>query len=312
MTSIRYVFYKFISDFIPFSPNLVANHTPISSITPPCYLDPPHTPRPWRPQLGSSDPDSDMPSPSHILSPVCRNSKCLRHFWCGYLSCWVPPPPPPPSSEWRANYVICELLVFLGVSCEDSQANQEHELPRKKEPGLHLDSKPFYMQVDPYETHMKERLPNANDVKNVFQLMKSSCAINHFACRFTKGFHVQDVNWAAVSYALLKVKNNGHTCWYALEMSARWVIYRGLWNRNHWQTNEKAIGGHLSVLLLHHPIPCLRVHFFSLEACGFCDWKCWNKIQCYVHLFLKEYVSDSFLADGCFRGKEGLGRGSSS
>ena len=33
----------FISDFIPFFPNLVANHTPISSITPP-RLDPPHTP----------------------------------------------------------------------------------------------------------------------------------------------------------------------------------------------------------------------------------------------------------------------------
>ena len=28
-------FFVFISDFIPFSPNLVANHTPISSITPP-------------------------------------------------------------------------------------------------------------------------------------------------------------------------------------------------------------------------------------------------------------------------------------
>ena len=62
---------KFISDFIPlFSPNLVANHTPISSITPPCYLDPPRTPRPWRPQLGSSDPEGDTPSPSRILSPV--------------------------------------------------------------------------------------------------------------------------------------------------------------------------------------------------------------------------------------------------
>ena len=34
-----------------FSPNLVANQTPISSITPPpmLFLDPPHTPRPWRP-----------------------------------------------------------------------------------------------------------------------------------------------------------------------------------------------------------------------------------------------------------------------
>ena len=34
--------------FIPFSPNLVANLTPISSISPPrvTYLDPPHTPRP--------------------------------------------------------------------------------------------------------------------------------------------------------------------------------------------------------------------------------------------------------------------------
>ena len=30
--------YELISDFIPFSPNLIANHTPISSITPP----PPH------------------------------------------------------------------------------------------------------------------------------------------------------------------------------------------------------------------------------------------------------------------------------
>ena len=34
-----FLFFKFISDFIPFSPNLVANLTPISSITPPpCYL----------------------------------------------------------------------------------------------------------------------------------------------------------------------------------------------------------------------------------------------------------------------------------
>ena len=33
-------------------------------------LDPPHTPRPWRPQLGSSDPENDTPSPSRILSPV--------------------------------------------------------------------------------------------------------------------------------------------------------------------------------------------------------------------------------------------------
>ena len=66
-----YIFFFFIiSDFLPFSPNLVANHTPISSITPPCYLDPPHTPRPWRPQLGSSDPESDTPSPSRILSSV--------------------------------------------------------------------------------------------------------------------------------------------------------------------------------------------------------------------------------------------------
>ena len=31
---------------LPFSPNLVANHTPISLIPPPCYLDPPHTPLP--------------------------------------------------------------------------------------------------------------------------------------------------------------------------------------------------------------------------------------------------------------------------
>ena len=63
-------FYFFISDFIPFSPNLVVNHTPISSITPPCYLDPLHTPLPWQPQLGSSDPESDMPSPSRILPSV--------------------------------------------------------------------------------------------------------------------------------------------------------------------------------------------------------------------------------------------------
>ena len=70
----------FFSDFIPFSPNLVANHTPISSITPPCYLDSPHTPRPWRPQLGSRDPESDTLSPRRILSPVCHNSRCPRHF----------------------------------------------------------------------------------------------------------------------------------------------------------------------------------------------------------------------------------------
>ena len=62
--------YFLSSDFIPFSPNLVTNHTPISSITSPCYLDPPHTPRPWWPQLGSSDPESDAPSPSRILSSV--------------------------------------------------------------------------------------------------------------------------------------------------------------------------------------------------------------------------------------------------
>ena len=36
-----------ISDFLPFSPNLVANHTPISSITPHRYLE---SPRPWQPQ----------------------------------------------------------------------------------------------------------------------------------------------------------------------------------------------------------------------------------------------------------------------
>ena len=46
-TLLFFFFLNFISDFIPFSPNLVANHSPISSITPPpCYLDPLHTPRP--------------------------------------------------------------------------------------------------------------------------------------------------------------------------------------------------------------------------------------------------------------------------
>ena len=72
--------YLFIYFFILFSPNLVANYPP------PCLLDPP---RPWRPQLGSSDPESDTPSPSRILSPICPNSRCPRHFKCGYLSCWV-------------------------------------------------------------------------------------------------------------------------------------------------------------------------------------------------------------------------------
>ena len=43
----------FFLDFLPFSPNLVANHTPISSITsppPPCYLESLHPPSPWWPQ----------------------------------------------------------------------------------------------------------------------------------------------------------------------------------------------------------------------------------------------------------------------
>ena len=75
-----FIFLNHLFDFLPFSSNLVANHTHISSITPPCYLDPPHTPHPWRPQLGSSDPESDTPSPIRILSPVCRNSRCPRRF----------------------------------------------------------------------------------------------------------------------------------------------------------------------------------------------------------------------------------------
>ena len=75
-----YFFTKFISEFITFSPNLVANHTHISPITPPTLLDPPRAPHPWRPQLGSRDPESGTPSPSRILSPVCCNSRCPRRL----------------------------------------------------------------------------------------------------------------------------------------------------------------------------------------------------------------------------------------
>ena len=54
-----------------FSPNLVANQPPIFSITPPRHTPRPWHPwRPWQPQLGSSDPESDTPSPSRILSPL--------------------------------------------------------------------------------------------------------------------------------------------------------------------------------------------------------------------------------------------------
>ena len=49
-----YFYINFISDFIPFSPNLVANLTPISSISPShvTYLDPLHTPHPLAATVG--------------------------------------------------------------------------------------------------------------------------------------------------------------------------------------------------------------------------------------------------------------------
>ena len=50
---------------------------------------------------GSSDPESDTPFPSRILSPICCNSRSPRRLQCCNLSCWVLPPP----LEWRANYV---------------------------------------------------------------------------------------------------------------------------------------------------------------------------------------------------------------
>ena len=45
----------------------------------PCWWKRAIRPRPWRHQLGSSDPESDTPSPSRILSPICCNSRCPRN-----------------------------------------------------------------------------------------------------------------------------------------------------------------------------------------------------------------------------------------
>ena len=47
-------------------------------------LDSPHTPRPWRPQLGSSDPERHTPFSSRTHSPLCRDSG---------RPCWALPPP---------------------------------------------------------------------------------------------------------------------------------------------------------------------------------------------------------------------------
>ena len=81
-----------------------ANHTHISPITPMLLaLDSPHTPRPWWPQLGSSDPEKYTPSSSCMNSPVCRDSRRPRCWECGDQSFPLLSPPPP--SEWQANYV---------------------------------------------------------------------------------------------------------------------------------------------------------------------------------------------------------------
>ena len=50
------------------------NHTLFFNLPPMLILDPPHTPHPWRP---GEDPESDTPSSSRILSPICRNSRAL-------------------------------------------------------------------------------------------------------------------------------------------------------------------------------------------------------------------------------------------
>ena len=41
---------------------------------------------PWRPQLGSSDPEKHTPSSSRMNSPVCRDSRLPRCLECGDLS----------------------------------------------------------------------------------------------------------------------------------------------------------------------------------------------------------------------------------
>ena len=82
-----------------FSPNLVANQTPISSITPPPHaiLGSTAYTSPLAARRGSSDPESDTPSPSRILSPVCRNSRSPRCFL--YAGIQVAESSSPPPSE---------------------------------------------------------------------------------------------------------------------------------------------------------------------------------------------------------------------
>ena len=61
-------FFFFISDFIPFSPNGSQSHPYFFNYPPMLLRSTAYRIRPWRPQLGSSDPESDTPSPSCILS----------------------------------------------------------------------------------------------------------------------------------------------------------------------------------------------------------------------------------------------------
>ena len=56
---------------------------------PPGYLNPPHTPRPWRPQLRSSNPESDRLHPLARLCTVTPGDWGACEF--GDLSCWVLP-----------------------------------------------------------------------------------------------------------------------------------------------------------------------------------------------------------------------------
>ena len=73
--------YVIISDFIPFFSQFGSQSHPYFFNYPPMlFLDPPHTPRPWRPREDLAIPESDTPSSSRILSPICRNSRCPRRF----------------------------------------------------------------------------------------------------------------------------------------------------------------------------------------------------------------------------------------
>ena len=69
---------KCISDFIPFSPNLVANHTPVSSITPPCYFSSTACTSSMAAQAKSQDPVEWHAFSKPHPPPDCHNSRSPR------------------------------------------------------------------------------------------------------------------------------------------------------------------------------------------------------------------------------------------